>query len=86
MSGDWLDEIEAQADETTPYYLSRLIVEIRRLRALSAPPVGEIERLIAQADLWIQDNRYRGDGPTLNARRVIEALKAALAGRGRPTP
>jgi len=31
---DWLDEIEQQADDTSPYYLPRLIAEIRRLRLL----------------------------------------------------
>lgn len=30
---DWLDDIEAQADDSSPYYLPRLIAEIRRLRA-----------------------------------------------------
>jgi hypothetical protein len=35
---DWLDDIEAQADETSPYYLPRLIAEIRRLRALVGEP------------------------------------------------
>ena len=29
---DWLDEIEAQIDGTVPYYVPRLIAEIRRLR------------------------------------------------------
>lgn len=32
MSGDWLDEIESQVDSTVPYYVPRLIAEIRRLR------------------------------------------------------
>jgi hypothetical protein len=32
MTPDWLDEIEAQIDETVPYYVPRLIAEIRRLR------------------------------------------------------
>jgi hypothetical protein len=29
---DWLDEIEAQIDDSVPYYVPRLIAEIRRLR------------------------------------------------------
>lgn len=33
---DWIDEIEAQADETSPYYLPRLLAEIRRLRESNA--------------------------------------------------
>ncbi len=37
---DWLDEIEAQIDESVPYYVPRLIAEIRRLRP-SAAPVSE---------------------------------------------
>ena len=32
MASDWLDEIEAQADDTVPYYLPRLIREIRTQR------------------------------------------------------
>ena len=32
MATDWLDEIEAQADDTVPYYLPRLIREIRTQR------------------------------------------------------
>ena len=32
MATDWLDEIEAQADDTVPYYLPRLICEIRTQR------------------------------------------------------
>lgn len=35
---DWVDEIEQQMDETVPYYVPRLIAEIRTLRR------GVIER------------------------------------------
>jgi hypothetical protein len=35
---DWLDEIEAQMDDTSPYYLPRLIAEIRRLRVFEKAP------------------------------------------------
>jgi hypothetical protein len=32
----WLDEIEAQADSTVPYYVPRLIAEIRHLERVLA--------------------------------------------------
>ena len=32
MAKDWLDEIESQLDSTVPYYLPRLIAELRNLR------------------------------------------------------
>ena len=45
MANDWLDEIEAQADDTSPYYLPRLIAEIRRLRRENARREALIESL-----------------------------------------
>lgn len=36
--GHWLDAIEAQIDDTVPYYVPRLIHEIRQLRAMVEPP------------------------------------------------
>jgi len=46
---DWLDEIESQADETVPYYLPRMIKEIRRLQEqlAAASRVPPLERLKA---------------------------------------
>ena len=48
---NWLDEVEAQVDETSPYYLPRLIAEIRSLRlelaaASRAPGVHPREQLV----------------------------------------
>lgn len=54
---DWLDEIEAQADETSPYYLPRLIAEIRQLRALADhgqrdEARAEVDKLRALVQQW----------------------------------
>ena len=38
---DWLDDIEAHLDSTVPYYVPRLIAEIRRLRQAESPALGE---------------------------------------------
>jgi hypothetical protein len=43
----WLDEIEAQADETVPYYLPRLIKTIRDQASLLTAQAQEIETLKA---------------------------------------
>lgn len=76
---DWLDEIEAQADETSPYYLPRLIAEIRRLRALAdqgqraEESPSEIERLRSERAemLWGLQNVH------MLARRALAAKTEA---------
>ena len=48
MTSDWLDEIEAQLDSTVPFYVPRLIAEIRRLHKAQGQEEGA--RMAPQED------------------------------------
>lgn len=81
---DWLDDIEAQADATSPYYLPRLIAEIRRLRQLepallqAAREIRSLEKRIVERDRIIIDLRAELDPPGLEI--VAELLSYHVGG------
>lgn len=54
---DWIDEIESQADDTSPYYLRRLVAEIRRLRAELAIAIALLGLGDDEADPDVDDRR-----------------------------
>lgn len=64
---NWLDEIEAQIDSTVPYYVPRLVAEVRRLRAA-----------LMKARQIASGSRVSGVGPTS---RAIQVINDALDGK-----
>jgi hypothetical protein len=74
-----LQDIEAQADETSPYYLPQLIAEIRRLRARSPQPEQEQEVGFTLKELeTIKVALERGLLP--DESHAIEYVKREIAG------